>query len=80
MKMGIKALECKLTSVNKCVEVEHLKESIDQGKLMYSQNYRWRENLPLMNASLKALKMTLDSYPRINDTNSMGWNLMKGGN
>ena len=37
MIMGIKVLECKLTSVNKCVEVEHLRESIDQGKLMYSQ-------------------------------------------
>ena len=56
MKMGIKVLECKLTSVNKCVEVEHLRESIDQGTLMYSQNCRWRENLPLMTASLKALK------------------------
>ena len=37
MKMGIKVLECKLTSVNKCVEVEHLRGSIDQGTLMYSQ-------------------------------------------
>ena len=60
MKKGIKVLECKLTSVNKFVEVEHLRGFIDQGILMYSQNYRWRENLPLMTASLKALKMTLD--------------------
>ena len=37
MKMGIKVLECKLKSVNKCVEVEHLRGSIDQGTLMYSQ-------------------------------------------
>ena len=37
MKMGIKVLEFKLTSVNKCVEVEHLRGSIDQGTLMYSQ-------------------------------------------
>ena len=37
MKMGIKVLECKLTSVNKCVEVEHLRGSIDHGTLMYSQ-------------------------------------------
>ena len=29
MKMGIKVLECKLTSVNKFVEVEHLRGSID---------------------------------------------------
>ena len=37
MKMEIKVLECNLTSVNRCVEVEHLKESIDQGTFMYSQ-------------------------------------------
>ena len=37
MKMGIKVLECKPTSVNKCVEVEDLRESIDQETLMYSQ-------------------------------------------
>ena len=41
---------------------------------------RWRENLPLMTASLKALKITLDSNPRINDLKSMGWNLLEGGN
>ena len=79
MKMRIKVLECKLTSVNKCVEVEHLKESIDQGTLMYSQNSQWRENLPLMIASLKALKMTLDSYPKMNDLKSIEWNLLEGG-
>ena len=56
MKMRIKVLECKLTSVNKCVEVKHLKGSINQGTLMYSQNYRWWEILPPMIASLKALK------------------------
>ena len=78
-EMGIKVLECKLTSANKCVEVEHLRESIDQGTLIYSQNCQWRESLPLMTASLKALKMTLDSYPRINDLKSMGWNPLEGG-
>ena len=72
MKMGIKVLECKLTSGNKGVEVEHLRESIDYGTLMYSLNCRWQENLPLMTASLKALKMTLDSNPRINYLKSMG--------
>ena len=70
--MGIKVLECKLTSVNKCVEVEHLRGSIDQGTFMYSQELRWRENLPLITASLKALKRTLDSNLRINDLKSMG--------
>ena len=72
----------KITSVNKCVEVEHLKGSIDQGTLMYSQNYRWRrwwEILPLIAASQKELKITLDSYPRINDLKSMGWNPLEGG-
>ena len=37
MKMGIKVLECKLTSVNKCVEIERLREPIDNGTLMYSK-------------------------------------------
>ena len=37
MKMGIKVLECNLTCVNKGVEVEQLRGSIDQGTLMYSQ-------------------------------------------
>ena len=38
MKMGIKVLECKLTSVNKYVEVEHLRGSIDQGT---SKDKKW---------------------------------------
>ena len=65
--------------MNKCVDVEHLKEYIDQGTLMYFKNYRWRENLPLMTVSLKALKWTLDSYSRINDLKSMEWNPLEGG-
>ena len=73
MIMGIKVLECKLTSVNRCVEVEHLRESIDQEMLMYSQEtVDGLENLTLMTASLKELKRTLDSNPRINDVKSMG--------
>ena len=47
---------------------------------MYCLNCRWWENLSLTTASLKALKMTLDSYPRINDLKLMGWNLVEGGN
>ena len=39
---GNQGIECNKKSVNKCVEVEHLKESIDQGTLMYSQNFQWR--------------------------------------
>ena len=77
---GNQGTECNLTSVNKCVEVKHLRGSINQGTLMYSKDCRWRENLPLMTASLKALKMTLYSNPRINDLKSMGWNLLEGGN
>ena len=34
---GNQGIECNLTSVNRCVEVEQLKESIDKGTLMYSQ-------------------------------------------
>ena len=56
MKMGIKVLERNLTSANKCVEVEKLEESIDRGTLMYSKNYQWWENPPLMTVRLKALK------------------------
>ena len=52
---GNQRIECNQTSVNICVEVKNLRESIDQGKLVYSKNCRWRENLPLMIASLKAL-------------------------
>ena len=40
---GNQGTKCNLTSVNRCVEVEHLKESIDQGTLMYSQKCRWDE-------------------------------------
>ena len=76
---GNQGTECNLTSVNRCDEFEHLKESIDQETLMYSQNYRWRENLPLMTVSLKALKWTLDSYSRINDLKLMEWNPLEGG-
>ena len=50
---GNQGIECNLISVNRCVEVEHLEESIDQGILMYSQNYKWRENVPLMIVSLR---------------------------
>ena len=49
-------IECNITSVNRYVEVEHLEESINQGTLMYSQNYQWKENLPWITVSLKALK------------------------
>ena len=34
---GNQGTRVKTTSVNKCVEVKHLRESIDQGELMYSQ-------------------------------------------
>ena len=46
---------------------------------VFPRNCRWRENLPLMTASLKELKMTLDSNPKINDMKSMGWNPLGGG-
>ena len=53
---GNQGTKCNQTSVNRCVEVEHLKESIDQGTFMCSQNCRWRENLPVMTVSLTELK------------------------
>ena len=71
--MGIKVLECKLTSVNKCVEVEHLRESIDQGTLMYSQKLLMAREPTIDDCKSQGTqKMTLDSYPIINDLNLMG--------
>ena len=71
--MGIKVLECKLTSVNKCVEVEHLRESIDQGTLMYSQKLLMvREPATNDYKYQGTQKITLDSYPKINDLKLMG--------
>ena len=55
---GNQGTKCNLTSVNRFVEVKHLEESIDQGTLMYSQEFRWWENLPLITVSLKELKST----------------------
>ena len=79
MKMGIKVLECNLTSVNKCVEVEHLKESIDQGILMYSQKLLMEREPTTDDCKSQGTQMTLESYPRINDLKSMGWNPLEGG-
>ena len=64
---GNQGTKCNLTSVNICVEVKHLEESIDQGTLMYSQKFWWWENLRLMTENYQGTQMTLDSYPRIND-------------
>ena len=69
--MGIKVLKCKLTSVNKCVEVEHLKESIDHGTLMYSQKLSMEREPTTDDCKSQGTQMTLDSYPRINDLKSM---------
>ena len=62
MKMGIKVLECKLTSVNKCVEVEHLTESIDQGTLMYSQKLLMAREPTTDDCKSQGTQRTLDSY------------------
>ena len=52
---GNKDTEWRKTSVNVCVEVKHLRESINHGTLMYSQICQWWENLPLMTIKLKEL-------------------------
>ena len=80
MKMGIKVLECKLTSVNKCVEVEHLIESIDQGTFMYSQKLSMEREPTTDDCKFQGTQMNLDSYSRINDLMSMEWNLLEAGN
>ena len=80
MKMGIKVLECKLTSVNKCIEVEDLIESIDQGTLMYSQKLLMMREPTTDDCKSQGTQMTLDSYSRINDLMSMEWNPLEAGN
>ena len=78
--MVIKVLEYNLTSVNRCVELEHLEECIDHGTLMYSQN-PWMVREPTNDdCKSQGTQMTLDSYPRINDLKLMGWNPLEGGN
>ena len=79
MKMGIKVLECNLTSVNRCVEVEHLEESIYERKLMYSQKLSMEREPTTNDCKSQGTQMTLDSYPRINDLKSMEWNPLEGG-
>ena len=79
MKMEIKVLEYNLTSVNRCVEVENLEESIDQGTLMYSQKLSMAREPTIDDCKSQGTQMTLDSYPRINDLKSMGWNPLEGG-
>ena len=80
MKIGIKVLECNLTSANKCVEVEHLEESIDQGTLMYFQKISTAREPTINDCKSQGTQMTLDSYPIITDLKSMGWNPLEGGN
>ena len=80
MKMEIKVLECKLTSVNKCVEIEHLRGSIDQGTLMYFERLLMARELATDDCKSQGTQMTLESYPRINDLQLMGYNPLEGGN
>ena len=72
IKMGIKVLECKLTSVNKYVVVKHLRGSIDQGTLMYSQTLSMAREPVTDDCKSQGTQNDLDSYPKINDLNSMG--------
>ena len=76
---GNQGTECNLTSVNICVEFEHLKESIDQGTLMYYQKMLMAIEPPTDDCKPQGTQMNLDSYSRINDLMSMEWNLLKGG-
>ena len=80
MKMGIKVLECKLTSVNKCVEVEHLRGPIDQGTLMYYQKMSMAREPATDDCKSQGTQRTQHSYSRINYMMLMEWNLLEGGN
>ena len=79
-EMGIKVLECNLTSVNKCVEVKHLRGSINQGTLMYSQELSMERAHATDDYKSQGTQMSLESYPRINDLKLMGWNPLEGEN
>ena len=72
--------ECNLTSVNRCVEVKHLEESIDHGTLMYSQELSMGREPTTYDCKSQGTQMTLDSYSRIYDLMSMEWNPLEGGN
>ena len=69
--MGIKVLECKITSVNKCVEVEHLRGFIDQGTLMYSQRLSMAREPTTDDYKSQSSQWNLDSYFIINYLNLM---------
>ena len=66
--------------MNKCVEVEHLKESIDQGTLMYSQKLSMAREPTTDDYNSQRTQRTLDSYSKINDLMLMEWNPLEGGN
>ena len=74
MKMGIKLLECNLTSVNSCVEVEHLEDSHRSGDIDVFPRLSMATKPITDDCKSQGTQMTLDSYPRINDLKSMGWN------
>ena len=57
-----------------------MKESIDQGTLMYSQKLSMAREPTTDDCKSQGTQRTLDSYPRINDLKSMGWNPLEGGN
>ena len=65
--------------MNRCVEVEHLKESIAHGTLMYSQKLSMAREPSTNDYKSQGTQMTLDSYPRINELKSMEWNPLEGG-
>ena len=57
-----------------------MKESIDQGTLMYSQKLEMVREPTTDECKSQGTQMTLDSYSRINDLMLMEWNLLEGGN
>ena len=69
---GNQGTECNLTSVNRCVEVEHLEESIPKLSMAREPTTNdWKS---------QGTQMTLDTYSRTNDLKSMEWNPLEGGN
>ena len=72
MKMGIKVLERKLTSVNKCVEVEHLRGAINQRTLMYSQRLSMAREPATNDCKSQGTQNDSKFQSQINDLKLMG--------
>ena len=64
--------------MNICVEVEHLEKPSIMDIDVFPKLSMVREPTT-DDCKSQGTQMTLDSYPRVNDLNLMGWNPLEGG-